>query len=49
MIFTGAVLWEESKRMINPDKEYLRPTLDMAIDIFKKGITKRQIGQQAIS
>jgi len=49
MIFTGAVLWEESKRMINPDKEYLRPTLDMAIDIFRKGITKPHIGRQAIS
>lgn len=41
IIFTGAVLWEESKRMTNPDKNYLKPTLDMAIDVFKKGITNR--------
>jgi len=41
IIFTGAVLWEESKRMINPDKNYLRPTLDIALDIFRKGIMNR--------
>ncbi|MGM0426234.1 MAG: TetR/AcrR family transcriptional regulator [Thermodesulfobacteriota bacterium] len=39
IIFTGAVLWEESKRMTNPDKDYLKPTLDIALDIFRKGIT----------
>jgi AcrR family transcriptional regulator len=38
IIFTGAVLWEESKRMINADKNYLKPTLDIALDIFRKGI-----------
>jgi AcrR family transcriptional regulator len=38
IIFTGAVLWEESKRMINPDKNYLKSTLSIALDIFKKGI-----------
>jgi len=41
LIFTGAVLWEESKRMTNPNKDYLKPTLDMAIDIFRKGITRQ--------
>lgn len=41
IIFTGAVLWEESKRMINPDKNYLKPTLDIALDIFRKGIMNR--------
>lgn len=40
IIFTGAVLWEESKRMINPDKKYLKSTLDTAFDIFRKGITR---------
>jgi len=39
IIFTGAVLWEESKRMINPGKDYLKPTLKTALDIFRKGIT----------
>jgi AcrR family transcriptional regulator len=41
IIFTGAVLWEESKRMIDPDKNYLTSTLDIALDIFRKGITNR--------
>ena len=41
IIFTGAVLWEESKQMINPDKDYLRSTLTIALDIFRKGITNR--------
>ncbi len=38
IIFTGAVLWEESKRMINPHKDYLKSTLDLAIDILRRGI-----------
>ena len=37
-VFTGAVLWEESKRMTNPRKDYLKQTLDLAIDIFSRGI-----------
>ena len=40
IIFTGAVLWEESKRMINPRKDYLKGTLDLAIDILRRGIRK---------
>jgi AcrR family transcriptional regulator len=40
MIFTGAVLWEESKRMTNPHKDYLKGTLDLAIDILRRGIRK---------
>lgn len=39
IMFTGAVLWEESKRMTNPDKDFLKPTLDIALDIFRRGIT----------
>ncbi len=38
IFFSGAVLWEESKRMINPRKDYLKQTLDLAIDIFGRGI-----------
>jgi AcrR family transcriptional regulator len=38
IVFTGAVLWEESKRMINPRKDYLRQTLELAIDILGRGI-----------
>jgi AcrR family transcriptional regulator len=39
-IFVGLVIWEEAKRRINPKKNYLKPTLDMAFDIFCKGIQK---------
>jgi AcrR family transcriptional regulator len=39
--FTGLVLWEEAKRKINPQKDFLRPTLDKAFDIFLQGITKK--------
>ena len=41
IIFTGAVLWEEGKRMINPHKDYLKGTLDLAIDILRRGIQKK--------
>ncbi|NCO60153.1 MAG: TetR/AcrR family transcriptional regulator [Deltaproteobacteria bacterium CG_4_8_14_3_um_filter_51_11] len=36
--FTGTVLWEESKRMVNPDKNFFKDTLGLAIDLFRKGI-----------
>ena len=38
ILFSGAVLWEKSKQMINPRKDYLKQTLDLAIDIFGRGI-----------
>ena len=39
-LFTGVVLWEESKRIIDDDKDYLKHTLDIAFDIFARGISK---------
>ena len=39
-LFTGVVLWEESKRMIDDEKDYLKQTLDVAFEIFARGITK---------
>jgi AcrR family transcriptional regulator len=39
-LFTGVVLWEESKRMIDNEKDYLKPTLDVAFEIFSRGITR---------
>lgn len=39
-MFSGIILWEESKRIINQDKDYLKPTLEAAFDIFRQGITK---------
>jgi AcrR family transcriptional regulator len=38
-LFSGVVLWEESKRMIDTDKEYLESTLEAAFGIFQRGIT----------
>ena len=39
-LFSGVVLWEESKRMIDDDKDYLKHTLDIAFEIFARGISK---------
>ena len=39
-IFTGLVIWEESKKKINPQKDFLKPTLDEAFEIFCQGIMR---------
>lgn len=39
-LFSGVVLWETSKSLINGDKDYLRQTLGAAFDIFSRGIKK---------
>ena len=39
-LFTGVVLWEESKRMIDDDKDVLKNTLDIAFEIFARGVTR---------
>ena len=39
-LFTGVVLWEESKRMIDDEKDFLKQTLDIAFEIFARGVTK---------
>ncbi len=39
-MFTGIVMWEEAKRKIDPRKDFLKPTLDKAFDIFLMGIKK---------
>lgn len=39
-IFSGVVLWEESKRIFNDEKSYLKETLDVAFEIFERGILK---------
>lgn len=38
-LFSGVILWEESKKIIDNKKDFLKPTLDIAFDIFWKGIT----------
>jgi AcrR family transcriptional regulator len=39
-MFSGVVLWMTSKKILNVDKDYLKPTLAVAFDIFKQGIKK---------
>ncbi len=40
-LFSGVVLWEESKRTLNENKNYLRETLETAFHIFAKGIQRQ--------
>jgi len=39
-VFSGLVLWEESKRIFDPDKNYLKSTLDLAFEILNSGIRR---------
>ena len=39
-LFSGVILWEESKKIINNKKDFLKTTLDIAFDIFRQGVTK---------
>jgi AcrR family transcriptional regulator len=40
-IFTGLLLWEESKKMSNPERSYFKETLELATEIFCYGIKRR--------
>ncbi len=37
-LFSGIVLWEESKRVMDGNKKYLKETLETAFEIFARGI-----------
>lgn len=37
-IFSGVVLWEGSKRLIDSKKDYIKSTLEIAFEIFSRGI-----------
>ena len=37
-LFSGVVLWEESKRLIDSQKDFLKSTLEIAFEIFRRGI-----------
>ncbi len=41
-IFTGLVMWEDAKQKLDPDKDFLKATLDQAFEIFIDGIMKDQ-------
>jgi AcrR family transcriptional regulator len=40
-MFSGIVLWEESKKIIDGGGDYLKETFDTAFTIFMRGITKK--------
>ncbi len=39
-LFSGVVLWEASKEIIDEQKDYLRKTLEVAFEIFYRGLIK---------
>ncbi len=39
--FAGLMMWEEAKKRINPEKDFLKSTLDQAFKIFCRGIKKQ--------
>ncbi len=39
-LFSGLILLEESKRILNERKDYLKPTLEIAFKILSQGIRK---------
>ena len=39
-LFSGIVLWEESKKMISADRGHLEKTFEVAFDIFGRGLRK---------
>jgi hypothetical protein len=39
-LFSGVILWEASKNILNEEKDYLKNTLEIAFEIFTQGIRK---------
>ena len=39
-LFSGVILWESSKKIIDEKKDYLKQTLKISFDIFKRGIQR---------
>jgi AcrR family transcriptional regulator len=39
-LFSGIVLWEESKRMIDQDKDYLRTSMETAFEVYARGVKR---------
>jgi AcrR family transcriptional regulator len=39
-LFSGLVLWVDSKRLSAPEKDFLMPTASLAMDIFLRGIRR---------
>jgi AcrR family transcriptional regulator len=41
-LFSGVVLWEASKKIIDDQKDFLRKTLEVAFEIFYRGLIKNE-------
>lgn len=41
-LFAGLVLWEDTKKGFDPKKDFLKPTLKLAIEIINQGIKNNQ-------
>jgi AcrR family transcriptional regulator len=41
-LFSGVILLEESKKVLNTDKDFVRPTFELAFDIFARGLQAPQ-------
>ena len=39
-LFSGVVLWEETKKGFDPKKDFLKPTLELGIEIISRGVKK---------
>ncbi len=39
-LFSGIILWETSKKIINGEKDFLKETFDTAFEIFSRGIMR---------
>ena len=39
-LFSGVVLWEETKRGLDPKKDFIKPTLELGIEIISRGVKK---------
>lgn len=48
-MFSGLVLWEESKKLFNPKKDHLRSTLELAMKIFGRGISRMSAKSNEVS
>ncbi len=48
-MFSGLVLWEESKKLFDPKKDHLRSTLDLAMKIFSRGIARTSAKSSSLS
>jgi len=39
-LFSGVVLWEETKKGFDPKKDFIKPTLELGIEIISRGVKK---------